>query len=81
MKVQAIDVGYYEHILRKKGDVFDLHDSKLFSKRWMKSLEVQVEAPAPAPVAQKGAKASKKAKEVAVPKEEQTVSSGDEDVI
>lgn len=38
MKVKAKRMGYYNHIRRREGDVFELHDKSLFSKSWMEKL-------------------------------------------
>lgn len=58
IEVRAIGVGYYNHILRKEGDEFEISDEKVFSKIWMERIH-------PLPEAQKPAKSEAKAKPVA----------------
>lgn len=43
-KVKAVAKGYYKDKFRNEGDIFWLHDEKLFSSRWMKSLDSNLEA-------------------------------------
>lgn len=72
IRVRATQPGYYDHVMRKVGEVFVLSDKKLFSHRWMESVDGEVDEEVPAKKA-----APKKKKEsvtVAAP-------SGDEDVI
>lgn len=38
IRVQATAVGYYDDVLRRVDDVFDIHDEKAFSKKWMKKV-------------------------------------------
>ena len=35
IRVRAIRLGYYDHIRRREGNVFTLHEAKHFSDRWM----------------------------------------------
>lgn len=35
IRVQATDIGYYDDVIRRVGDVFDIHDESAFSKKWM----------------------------------------------
>lgn len=35
IRVQASDMGYYDDIIRRVGDVFDIRNEKEFSKKWM----------------------------------------------
>lgn len=39
MKVRATKLGFYDQKRRKEGDVFVLHDPKLFSENWMEALD------------------------------------------
>jgi len=50
MKVQAKELGYYEHKRRREGDVFTLLDPKDFSEKWMISLEEEKKEQKAAPV-------------------------------
>lgn len=38
-RVRAIETGYYEHVRRRVGDVFDLVDPKDFTESWMERVE------------------------------------------
>lgn len=35
IRVRATRMGYYNNLRRREGDVFTLHDARLFSKNWM----------------------------------------------
>lgn len=39
IKVRATQLGYYGEMRRREGDVFVLHDEKLFSKKWMERVD------------------------------------------
>ena len=39
MKVRATKLGFYDQKRRKEGDVFILHDPKLFSENWMEAID------------------------------------------
>ena len=39
MKVRATRLGFYDQKRRKEGEVFILHDPKLFSDKWMVALD------------------------------------------
>lgn len=36
MLVRATKTGYYGHVIRKEGDVFEIEKSEHFSEKWMK---------------------------------------------
>lgn len=73
MKVRAIQVGYFDHILRRVGDEFVIQEEKQFSKRWMERLDSPVPVAAPVPVSTAKPKGGQKKKE--------PVPTGNEDVI
>ncbi len=39
LKVRATQVGYYDLIRRRVGDVFYLHDAQAFSSKWMERVD------------------------------------------
>lgn len=48
MKVKALQLGYYDLLRRKPGEVFELFEESHFSKRWMEKVSGD------APVARRG---------------------------
>lgn len=72
IRVQAIDIGYYDDIIRRVGDVFDIYSEKEFSKRWM------VRVPAGTPEKVTGSnEALERARKGTTPE----VATGDDDVL
>lgn len=72
IRVQASDIGYYDDIIRRVGDVFDIRNEKEFSKKWM------VRVPATTPPRLTGSnEALERARKTGDPE----VATGDDDVL
>ena len=50
MKVRATQTGFYDLKRRYEGDVFTLHDPKVFSEKWMEKVDGKPAAPKPVEV-------------------------------
>lgn len=74
MQVRAKELGYYGHMRRRPGTVFNIKSEKEFSIRWMEKIGSQEPAKAPA---------SKKSKAVSEPQEmpEGEDPTGDQEVL
>ncbi len=42
IKVRAIEIGYYDHVRRREGDVFIIANAQAFSPRWMEMVSAGV---------------------------------------
>lgn len=72
IRVQATDTGYFDDVIRRVGDVFDIRGESEFSKKWM------IRVPAHTPEKITG---SNEALERARTKGEPEVATGDDDVL